>query len=116
MDTGKTKKELATEYKERKVIGGVYIIKNLQNNKILLEASFNLQGSKNRFEFAQKTGSCVNKKLQQDWNKHGCMGFVFETLEELERKDTQTEEEFREDIELLKEMWMEKLEGKVYYK
>ncbi|NLD49565.1 MAG: GIY-YIG nuclease family protein [Clostridiaceae bacterium] len=115
MDNKKTKKEMISQYKERKVIGGVFIIKNTQSGQIMLEASANLQGSRNRFEFSRQTGVAVNLKMQNDWNRLGGLAFVFEVLEELEKKETQTEAEFREDLEFLKEVWMEKLKGQVFY-
>ncbi|MDD4688908.1 MAG: GIY-YIG nuclease family protein [Eubacteriales bacterium] len=115
MNDGKSKKELITQYKEREIVGGVYIIKNTLNNKILLKAGTNLQGSKNRFEFSQKTGSCIDMKLQGDWNKQGGKQFVFEVLEELKKGETQTAEEFKTDISALKEMWLDKLSDRDLY-
>jgi len=109
------KKEMLAAYKERKMIGGVYAIKNTANGKILLLSATELQGSKNRFEFSQKTGSCVNVKLQEDWNKLGSAAFVLEILEELEKKDTQTPKEFSDDIKTLKELWLEKLDSEKLY-
>jgi hypothetical protein len=105
----KTKKELIAQYKGREIIGGVYVIKNTLNNKLLLRAAMDLQGSKNRFDFSLKTGSCVDMKLQNDWNKQGGEQFVFEVLEELKKGETQTEKEYKADIEVLREMWIEKL-------
>ncbi|MDD4188665.1 MAG: GIY-YIG nuclease family protein [Eubacteriales bacterium] len=115
MNDGKSKKELIALYKEREIVGGVYIIKNTLNNKILLKADTNLQGSKNRFEFSQKTGSCVDMRLQSDWNKDGGGQFVFEVLEELKKGETQTTEEFKTDIGILKEIWFDKLSDKDLY-
>lgn len=115
MNDGKSKKELQAQYKEREVVGGVYIIRNTLNNKILLKAEANLQGSKNRFEFSQKTGSCVDMKLQNDWNKDGGEHFVFEVLEELKKGETQTSKEFKADIDVLKEIWLDKLSDRDLY-
>lgn len=115
MNGGKSKKELQAQYKEREIIGGVYIIKNTLNNKMLLKADTNLQGSRNRFEFSQKTGSCVDMKLQGDWSKGGGGQFVFEVLEELEKSETQTAEEFKIDISILKDIWLDKLSDRNLY-
>ena len=111
----KAKKELQAQYKEREIIGGVYVIKNVLNNKILLVATTDLQGSKNRFEFSQKTGSCVDMKLQDDWDKQSSGQFVFETLDELKKGKTQTAEEFKTDIGVLKEMWLDRLSDRDFY-
>ena len=105
----KSKKQLQEQYREREIIGGVYIIRNRLNNKALLKTTADLQGSKNRFYFSQKTGSCVDMKLQNDWNRHGGGQFAFEVLEELKKSDKQTAKEFKTDIDILKEMWIEKL-------
>ena len=109
------KKELQSQYKEREVAGGVYLIRNTANNKVLLDCAVNLQGSKNRFEFAQKTGSCVYVKLQKDWSGGGGGQFVFETLEELAKGDNQSQAEYKEDIALLMDMWREKLADEDFY-
>ena len=109
MNENKTKKELQAQYKEREVIGGICAIKNLLNDKVLLETSTDLRTSRNRFEFSQKTGSCIHMKLQKDWDEHGSGQFVYEVLEELAKGATQTDREFKADLELLKELWLEKL-------
>ena len=111
----KTKKELLAQYKEREVIGGVYVIKNTLNNKLLFGAATDLQGSKNRFEFSQKTGSCIDMKLKNDWNEQGGKQFVFEVLEELKKGENQTQAEFKADIDLLKDIWLEKLSTENLY-
>lgn len=115
MKENKSKRDLKTQYKERKIVGGVFAIRNTLSDKLSLDATTDLQGSLNRFEFAKKTGSCVDLKLQQDWTKQSGEGFVFETLEELEKNETQTDAEFASDIKLLKEIWLEKLADKDLY-
>lgn len=110
-----SKKELQAQYKEREVIGGVYAIKNTENGKILIDSAVNLQGIKNRFEFSQKTGSCVDMKLQKDWAEYGSAAFSFEVLEELKKGETQNDKEFKADVNMLKEMWLEKMTGENLY-
>ena len=114
-DKKATRKELQEQYKERKVIGGVYAVRNTRKNKLLVETSTDLQGSKNRFEFAKATGSCIHTKLYADWAEQGSGDFVYEALEELDKGDAQTSEAFKADVELLKEMWLEKLSGSELY-
>ena len=111
----KTRKELQAQYKEREVIGGVYVIRNLASNRLLVEATADLQGIKNRFSFSQKTGSCVYQKLQKDWMASGGDGFALEVLEELGKGEAQTQAEFKADIDILKDMWLEKLSGENFY-
>jgi len=110
-----TKKELRSQYKEREIIGGVYLIRNTMNNKVFIDATADLQGSKNRFEFSVETGSCVYMKLLSDWKEQSGSGFAFEVLEELRKSETQTPENFKSDLGLLKSMWLEKLSGEQLY-
>ncbi len=91
------------------MVGGVYAIRNTAAGKLLLTSTNNLAGCQNRFVFSQKNNSCVNWQLQKDWEKYGGGGFVFEVLDELVKKETQTDEEFTADIKMLEEIWREKL-------
>ena len=111
----KTKKEMQTQYKEREIIGGVYSVRNTLKNKLLVEADTDIYGSKNRFEFAMKTGSCVFPKLQNDWTEQEGGRFVFEILEELKKGETQSPAEFKADVAVLKQIWLEKLAGESLY-
>lgn len=109
------KKEMQQQYKEREVTGGVYVVRNTRSGKLLIEATRDLRGSRNRFEFAQKAGSCVYVKLQKDWADFGGGAFVFETLEELTKGETQTDAAFNSDLGVLKELWLEKLANECFY-
>ncbi len=115
MSDKESRKEINEKYKQRQVIGGVFLFRNTVNGKILIDASVDLKGSENRFAFAQSTGSCVNFKLQKDWLELGAQVFTFEILEELEKGDVQTDSEFKEDIKTLKAMWQEKLRHEPSY-
>ena len=115
MSQNQTKKEIISQYKDREIIGGVYAVKNTMNGKMLIESATDLRGRLNRFEFSQKTGTCVYAKLRDDWNKQKGCQFVFEVLEELKKGDSQTTTEFQADVDILKEMWLEKLAGSELY-
>jgi len=110
-----TKKELRAQYEDRDAVGGVYIIRNIVNNKILLDAAADINSRKNRFEFSQKTGSCIDMKLQKDWTAQEGRHFVFEVLEVLKKGKTQTHSEFKADIDFLKEIWLDKLTSEDFY-
>lgn len=109
------RKELIQNYKERKIIGGIYCIKNTENGKILLQATVDLQGGLNRYEFAIKTGSCVSVFLQKDWAVYGKDVFVVEVLDRLEKKEEQTQKEFLQDIKDLGQLWKEKFDKEQLY-
>lgn len=103
------KRQLRAEYKERAVLGGVYALTNTVTGATLVEATQSLAASRNRFEFARTTGlAAVPLSLQKDWQQYGAESFAFEVLEELERGETQTPQEFANDLKLLKELWLEK--------
>ncbi len=102
------KKKIITAYKERVIIGGIYAVKNIKTGKILLEATQDLAGSRNRFEFSKRTGSATSFIIQKDWQIYGPDCFTFEVLEEIKKDTTQTPQEFAEDIKTLKELWKEK--------
>ena len=109
------RKEILAQYKEREIIGGVYIIRNMLSNRLLLDASADIKSIRNRFEFARKTGSCVVPRLQEDWSEHGSASFSFEVLEELKRGENQTDAQFKADLDLLREIWSEKLSNEKLY-
>ena len=109
------RKELRDAYKERKDIGGICAIKNTVNGKLLILPVNNLHAYKNRFGFAQSTGSCVDDKLLQDWDKFGASSFDLEILEELEKMEDQTPKDFRDDLKTLKEIWLEKFDSDNLY-
>ena len=104
------RKKILAAYKQRKIIGGVYAINNTVNGKILLVQTSDIEGSKNRFEFSKKTNSCISFQLQKDWKTFGAEAFSFEVLEKLEKKDTQTLKEFQEDLRVLYNILLEKMD------
>jgi hypothetical protein len=107
------KKALRTEYANRTVTGGVFAVKNTETGKMLVDATADMQGSRNRFAFMKKTGSCYHLKLQKEWS--GNPPFAFEVLEEIEKGETQTDAEFKADLSALKDLWLEKLAGVELY-
>ncbi len=110
------KKALISAYKERKQIGGVFVIRNTVTGQMLLLSTLDLQGAKNSFNFTKKVGGgCFHMKLQEVWKEFGDKAFEMEVLEELEKQETQTNKEFRQDMDLLEEMWLEKLPAEALY-
>ena len=51
--------------------------------------------------------------MRGEWAQYGAQSFTFEILEEIKKKDTQTEQEFMEDIGVLLELWTEKYPNRV---
>ena len=109
------KKDLIAAYKQRAQIGGIYAVTNTQTGKSLVLASADIGGIRKRYEFAEATGGCFHPKLQQDVNRFGAGAFSFAVLEEMEKKNTQTDREFAEDLEVLLTMWLEKYDPEKLY-
>ena len=105
------KKELRRQYISRTQTGGVFAIKNTVTNKWYADATTDLKAAQNRFAFFGST----HMKLAQDYAAQKGEGFVFEVLEELQRGELQTDEAFKEDLALLKSIWLEKLAGQDLY-
>lgn len=101
------KKALKEQYGNKVIIGGIYRIKCHGSNKIWLRATTNLRGAKNRFAFALSTNSCPEPCMREIWKEFGATAFLFEKLEEIKKKETQTEREFADDIQALLELYTE---------
>ncbi|MEZ4627624.1 MAG: hypothetical protein R2912_05910 [Eubacteriales bacterium] len=62
-----------------------------------------------RYEFAALTGGIFHPKLFKDAQTYGNDAFQLTVLEEIERKDTQSDRDFRDDLDTLLTMWLEKI-------
>ena len=109
------KKDLIAAYKQRPQIGGIYAVTNTQTGKSLVLASLDMGGIRSRYEFSAMMGGCFHPKLQQDVDRFGASVFSFVALEELEKKNTQTDREFAEDLDVLLTMWLEKYDPEKLY-
>lgn len=104
-----SKKELRDNYKSRTVIGGIYCIKCEENGRMWIKSTKDLKGQKNKFDFSVMTNSCLDNTMNLEWDKFGANTFSFSVLEELTKGDTQTDREFKQDLDLLHELWLEKM-------
>ncbi|HEY8560020.1 MAG TPA: GIY-YIG nuclease family protein [Pyrinomonadaceae bacterium] len=101
------KKDLKREYLETARPMGVFQIRNLENGKIYVGSSLNLDGILNRHRFALSAGGHRSKALQADWNALGPEKFAFEILEELEPRPNL---DSKRELAFLEDLWLEKLE------
>lgn len=106
------KKAIINQYKNRTRIGGVFAIKNTLRNKWFVDYTYDLNAARNRFAFL---GGSTIIQVAPDYAAQKGEGFVFEALEELKKGELQTQEEFAEDLALLKSIWLEKLAGQALY-
>lgn len=103
------KKELKKEYQQSHRPMGVFQIRNLINEKVLIGSSLNLPGIFNRYRFSLLAGSHHNPLLQAEWNEFGGEKFAFEILDEL-TPDAGTDRDFREELTFLADLWLDKLQ------
>lgn len=104
----RSKKELKENYKSRVVVGGIFGIKCLGNDRIWIKSTKDMPGQKNRFGFAVATNSCPEPGMLGEWKQYGAKSFSFVVLEEIEKGEIQTEQEFSDDVATLLEIWIDK--------
>jgi len=86
MDNDK-KRQLARDYKERKVSPGVYAIRCMSTGEVWVAPSRNLDAQQNGIWFTLRLGTHPNKALQAVWNAQGEAAFAFEIVERVEDED-----------------------------
>ncbi|MFA5259874.1 MAG: GIY-YIG nuclease family protein [Candidatus Omnitrophota bacterium] len=105
----KSQQDIKREYKERKKAAGVFQVKNIENGKVLLGSSLNLEGPLNGHKFMLTIGSHRNEALQKEWNEYGLDKFVFEILEVVKVKDA-SGFNLDDELTLLERIWIDKLQ------
>lgn len=105
MDKSQAKKQ----YLETKRPMGVYRIRNTRNGKSYVGYSTDLPARMNRHKMELKFGSHRNTALLGEWKLFGETSFEFEILDELE-PDENSRQDPLEEIRILSEMWIRKLE------
>jgi group I intron endonuclease len=111
------KKELINRYKQTPRPMGVYQIINNINGDIFIGTSINLEARITRHKAELKSGSNRNSELQKEWNEFGEINFTFGILDVL-KPDDDPEYNYDEDMETLKDLWINKLssENKTIFK
>ena len=104
----KTKKELKEAYKHMKIPMGVFQIKNIINNKVLIDNSIDMESKWNRHKIELKFGNHRNRNFQKDWKEYGEENFVFEVLSELKKDDTQNIN-YNKELKALQDIIIEEL-------
>jgi hypothetical protein len=103
------KKAALLDYKLSHRPMGVYQIRNTVNGKVWIDSSTNIPGKINRHKFSLNAGLHRSKELQKDWSEIGETAFEFETLEPVEPRDDPNYN-YASDLEVLEDLWLEKLE------
>jgi hypothetical protein len=104
----KTKKELKEEYKQMKIPMGVFQIKNISNNKVLIDNSIDMESKWNRHKMELKFGNHRNRAFQKDWNDYGENNFIFEVLSELKKNDEENIN-YNKELKTLENMVIEEM-------
>lgn len=109
------KKELADAYVQTFRPMGIYQIRNMENGKVYVDASMDLDGMRNRFEFSLKMNNAPFLFMKEDWARYGGDRFAFEVLDRLEPEKDETagpneREKYRGELDALLELWLEKLQ------
>ena len=103
------RRESIRRYKETPRPAGVYRVQHASSGRTLLGGSPNAPAMLNRIRAQLRMHSHPNRKLQEDWNSDGPDGFLFEVLDLLTPSES-PEYDPREDLQVLEELWREKLE------
>src|SRR5450759_2413738 len=85
MSGAERRRELRTAYERRTPEAGVYALRNTLNDRMLICSSADLHSVRNRFEFAQATGSvgALDGRVASDARKVGVSAFELEILDRL---------------------------------
>lgn len=111
----KTKKELKDEYKQMKFPMGIFQVKNIATNKVLVDHSLDMKSKWNRHKMELKFGNHKNRDFQKDWNKYGAENFVFEVLAELKNDEGENNVDYNLELKTLQDMVLQEFEIKDLY-
>lgn len=103
------KKRLKKAYLQSRRVMGVFLIRNLVNDKIFVGVGLDLSGIINSHKFQLEAGVHRNRRLQRDWNALGGTSFAFEILDQLEPRED-ADDGGRKDLAFLEELWLERLQ------
>jgi len=105
------RKELKEHYKKLKPDMGVFKIESRTSGNCFLFLAPDLKSLMNRSLFQLNMGSHPNRRLQNEWQEQGGNAFSIEVLERLEYDRSETKIDYSEELEILRLIWSEKLQG-----
>lgn len=86
---------------------GVYAVRHLPSDRMLLGSSPHLVGTLNSHRFRLNAGLHPEKALVEDWLGDGAEAFAFEILDELDPPED--EERVEAELDELLSLWCERL-------
>lgn len=106
-----TRKEKINAYKQMKHRAGVYRFVSQKTGVYALAASMDLKGIQNKYAFAKKMNmpGALPWTIAAEAQKHGMDTIALEELELVDIKDEMTNQDIKEELDVLLELWQEKL-------
>ncbi|EUJ23755.1 hypothetical protein PGRAN_06594 [Listeria grandensis FSL F6-0971] len=106
-----TRKEMINAYKQMKHRAGVYRFINKETGTYVMAASMDLKGIQNKYEFAKKMNmpGALPRLIEDEVAKYGMDAIVLEELELVDMKDEMNNQDIKEELDVLLELWHEKL-------
>lgn len=108
MTTPAERKALTRQYRETPRTMGIGVVRNTPDARLLLLAGEDINALLNRHRAQLRLGAHRNAALQQDWDRLGEGGFVFEVIDTLTPKDDPGYDP-ADDLKVLEQLWLEKL-------
>jgi hypothetical protein len=110
------RKALRRQYKETIRPAGVFAVRNIVEDVLLIGTSPDLPGMLNRQRFQLDMGAHPSKRLLADWKRLGPDAFSFDVLDRLEASED-PDRDLKRDLATLRDMWLTKLaaEGQSLY-
>jgi len=107
------KSEAKRQYKEAKRPMGVFAIINNQTETCFLGTALDVAAGINRHRSELRFGGHRNRELLAQWKAQDGEGFEFTELDQLEQEED-SQADPREELKLLREMLVSKMEEKGY--
>lgn len=111
------RRQLRDEYEQRSPEAGVYALRNTKSGRVFIGSSADLRSVRNRFDFAQATGtpSALDVRLAADAREVGVSAFEFEILDRLTLTPDMSADQIAADLAELEALWRTKLADEDQY-
>lgn len=103
-----TKRELTKQYKASLPPMGVYVIRNLVNQRVYIGASLNVDAAMNRHRFELNLNGHRNRELLRDWQQVGADNMCFEVIDLIKQQDDPAFD-YKVELTSMLALWSEEL-------